>query len=203
MTLANGKKLSAASGTLQLAAAERRETNSALARWPPAPGLCAGRNRILGSDPASNLFETGAGNIRMNPEGLLANIADAGKVAPFQPWAKGLYEYRQRNLLKDDPMASCLPPGGPRQFQARQRDSDRRAARAQAYLCDVRRRQSQLAPDQSGWPRPSSRDEVTPTYYGDSVGKWEGDTLVDRHASVSTSDSGSPTAACRTPRTCI
>ena len=53
----------------------------------------------------------------MNRDGLLANIADAGKVAPFQPWAKGLYEYRQRNLLKDDPMASCLPPGGPRQFQ--------------------------------------------------------------------------------------
>ena len=55
--------------------------------------------------------------IPMNDEGILRNIADADRVAPFQPWAKALYEYRQRNLLKDDPFLHCLPPGGPRQFQ--------------------------------------------------------------------------------------
>ena len=53
----------------------------------------------------------------MNDDGLLLNLADADRVAPFQPWAKAVYEYRQRNLLKDDPLARCLPPGGPRQFQ--------------------------------------------------------------------------------------
>jgi hypothetical protein len=34
----------------------------------------------------------------MNDEGILRNIADADRVAPFQPWAKAVYEYRQRNL---------------------------------------------------------------------------------------------------------
>ena len=45
----------------------------------------------------------------MNADGLLASIADAGKVAPFQPWAKGLYEYRQKTLLKDDPVPLSTP----------------------------------------------------------------------------------------------
>ncbi len=53
----------------------------------------------------------------MTKDGLLLNIADAGKVAPFQPWAKGLYEYRQKSMLRDDPTVSCLPPSGPRQFE--------------------------------------------------------------------------------------
>ncbi len=28
----------------------------------------------------------------MDRDGLLANLNDAGKVAPFQPWAKGDYD---------------------------------------------------------------------------------------------------------------
>jgi hypothetical protein len=48
--------------------------------------------------------------------GLLTNVADAARVAPFQTWARDLYVYRQRAFLKDDPMfLHCLPPGGPRQ----------------------------------------------------------------------------------------
>ena len=53
----------------------------------------------------------------MNDEGLLRNISDADRVAPFLPWSKAVYVYRQRNLLKDDPLNRCLPPGGPRLFQ--------------------------------------------------------------------------------------
>ena len=40
------------------------------------------------------------------------------KVAPFQRWARDLFELRQRNRLADDPQyLYCLPPGGPRQYQ--------------------------------------------------------------------------------------
>ena len=42
----------------------------------------------------------------MNDEGLLRSLADASRVAPFQPWAKAVYEYRQRNLLKEDPLTT-------------------------------------------------------------------------------------------------
>src|SRR6185369_16738533 len=55
--------------------------------------------------------------ITMDKDGLLKNLADVEKVAPFQPWARDLYKFRQANLLRDDPAARCIPSGGPRQFQ--------------------------------------------------------------------------------------
>src|SRR5262245_45991623 len=73
-------------------------------RWPdgrirlgPAPG----NKGYWGTASTKVLVENSAGKIAMTEDGLLLNIADADKVAPFQPWAKALYEYRQRNLLKD------------------------------------------------------------------------------------------------------
>ena len=66
---------------------------------------------------AKVLVENSAAKVAMNDDGLLANLADIDKVAPFKPWARAVYEFRQRTLLKDDPLGRCLPPGGPRQFQ--------------------------------------------------------------------------------------
>jgi hypothetical protein len=143
-------------------------------RLGPAPGEVG----YWANPSVASLIENTAGNIRMNSEGLLANIADAAKVAPFQPWAKGLYEYRQRTLLKDDPMAVCLPPGGPRQFQApygirivEQPDRQRMFVLSQGgnrnwRLIDL---------DGRKLPNP---DDATPTFFGYSSGKWEGDTLT-------------------------
>src|SRR5690606_32795359 len=50
----------------------------------------------------SSLFERGV-HVEMDEHGLLADIDDAPKVAPFRPWALALYRYRQQNGLKDDP----------------------------------------------------------------------------------------------------
>ena len=114
----------------------------------------------------------------MNRDGLLANIADAGKVAPFQPWAKGLYEYRQRDLLKDDPMASCLPPGGPRQFQAPyglQILEEPERKRILVMSGGGNRNWRLINMDGRALP---NLDNASPTYFGYSVGNWEGDTLV-------------------------
>jgi hypothetical protein len=173
--LANGKKLNAAPAPFL----KISETAKPTPRWPdghPRLGVVPGVTGYWTSTAASVLEEAGF-NVRINAEGLLANVADAGKVAPFQPWAKGLYEYRQKTLLKDDPMASCLPPGGPRQFQV-------------PYgLQIIEQPEKQRIFVMSGggnrnWRlihldgRAHQPDDVIPTYYGDSVGKWEGDTLV-------------------------
>lgn len=130
------------------------------------------------ADPSSSsLVENGA-KIRMNRDGLLANLADAAKIAPFQPWAKALYLYRQKNRLKDDPMASCLPPGGPRQFQVpygvqilEQPD------RKRIFIMSGGGNRNWRLVYLDGRPLPESED-ATPTYFGNSVGRWEGDTLV-------------------------
>src|SRR5690242_6527996 len=119
LTLASGKKIAQAPPFIKLAGAR---TGKEAPRWPNGHvrlGVVPGGKGFWADANPGGLYETSAGNIRMNYEGLLANVADAGKVAPFQPWATALYELRQRNFLKDDPMAYCLPPGGPRQFQDR------------------------------------------------------------------------------------
>lgn len=150
-------------------------------RWPdghPRLGALPGESGYWAYPSEASLVETSAGKIRMNENGLLANLSDAAKVAPFQPWAKGLYEYRQRSLLKDDPMVSCLPPGGPRMFQVAHgvkflEQPDRQRIFVMSGGGNHNWRLIYL----DGRPVPNPEDE-SPTYFGYSSGKWDGDTLV-------------------------
>jgi hypothetical protein len=124
------------------------------------------------------LVENAGVTVPMNGEGLLLNIADADRVAPFQPWAKALYLHRQRTLLTDDPLARCLPPGGPRQFQMNsgfQFVEQPELGRMLVLLGGGDRNWRMIYTD--GRPAAQSADVVL-GYYGTSVGRWDGDTLV-------------------------
>jgi len=150
-------------------------------RWPdghPRLGVVPGETGYWSNPSAASLVDSQAGNIRMDQDGLLANIADAGKVAPFQPWAKGLYEYRQRTLLKDDPMLSCLPPGGPRVFQvAHGVQFLEQPERQRIFVMSGGGNRNWRLIYLDGRALPKSED-VTPTYFGYSSGHWDGNTLV-------------------------
>jgi len=159
----------------------------AVAANPPAPrwpdghvrlGPAPGQKGYWGTASAFSLVEKSTTPIRMDAAGLLKNLSDADRVAPFQPWAKAIYEYRQRNLLRDDPAARCLPPGGPRQFQTPngfQFVEQRELGRILVLLGGGNRNWRAIYTD--GRPL-APADEVVAGYYGTSVGKWEGDTLV-------------------------
>lgn len=180
VTLANGRRFNDAP---YAPVARAKQASRPAPRWPnghvrlgPEPGQAG--YWANPSKPA--LYEDTGAAIAMNYEGILNNIADAGKVAPFQPWAKALYEYRQRTLLKDDPMAACLPPGGPRQFQVPfgvQFLEDPNRPRVFVLSRGANRNWRNI--DLDGREL-TNGDDVTPTYYGYSVGQWEGDTLVIR-----------------------
>jgi hypothetical protein len=126
---------------------------------------------------AVSLVEDGV-SVEIAPNGKLANLADAAKVAPFQPWALALYQHRQQNDFKDDPMKVCIGPGNPRQMHTPgglRIIQDRNLQRV--YLL--------FGGGNHGWRtifidgrEPPSPDEVTATFYGLSVGRWEGETLV-------------------------
>jgi Family of unknown function (DUF6152) len=150
-------------------------------RWPdghPRLGVAPGETGYWASPSAASLVDSAAGNIRMDKDGLLASAADAGKVAPFQPWAKGLYEYRQHALLKDDPMLSCLPPAGPRLFQvAHGVQFIEQPERKRVFVLSGGGNRNWRLIYLDGRALPQSED-VTPTYWGYSSGHWEGDTLV-------------------------
>jgi hypothetical protein len=143
-------------------------------RWPDGQvrlGPAPGKKGYWGAASASSLVEHA---VPINDEGILRNIADAGRVAPFQPWAKAVYEYRQRSLLKDDPFTRCLPPGGPRQFQTPhgfQFIEQKQLGRILVLTGGGDRNWRVIYTD--GRPQ-GQADEAVRTYYGSSVGHWEG-----------------------------
>ena len=152
--------------------------SSALARRSRETGAAAGKKGYWGTPSATVLVENTGVTIPMNRDGLLANIADADKVAPFQPWAKAVYEYRQRTLFKDDPYNRCMPPGGVRHFQ-------NPYGFQFVEQPDIGRILLLMGGGDRNWRiiytdgRPMGhKDELVLTYYGASTGRWDGDTLV-------------------------
>jgi hypothetical protein len=150
-------------------------------RWPNGHvrlGPPPGGKGYWGAPSAKVLVENITAKPAMNDDGLLANIAEIDKVAPFRPWARALYEFRQRTLLNDDPIGRCLPPGGPRQFQMPhgfQFIEQPELGRILVLLGGGNRNWRIISTD--GRPAGAASEAVA-SFYGTSIGKWEGDTLV-------------------------
>lgn len=87
---------------------------------------------------------------------------------PFQPWAERLYRERQ---TKDDPAMRCLPLGLPRFFNSPFKLIQTRSVIAVLYEIHTLYRQIFL----DRRPLPIAPN---PTWFGYSVGHWEGDALV-------------------------
>jgi hypothetical protein len=97
---------------------------------------------------------------------------------PFQPWARALFDYRRENLEKDDPHARCIPNGGIRQLQTPFGLEIIQAPHVnRIYILSGGGNHTFRVVFLDGRPHPDG-DEVNPTYFGHSVGRWEGDTLV-------------------------
>jgi hypothetical protein len=93
--------------------------------------------------------------------------------APYQPWAaaKVLESFNKRGI--DDPAALCLPPGVPRLhlvglFPIEIVQTPKKVVLMYEYMNVFR----------SIPIGGSHATDLVPTYLGDSVGRWEGDTLV-------------------------
>ena len=136
--------------------------------------------RLPGGKP-----DLGNGKGSWNPR-IIENIAGVGpgeparkaveKIidVPFLPWAREVYEKRLADLQRDDPEARCLPPGIPRLFQTpfpfqifQMTDRVLFVFEGGAHFW--------RAVFTDG--RPHAKDP-NPSYLGDSIGHWEGDTLV-------------------------
>ena len=177
-----GKKLFTMS-----AAPPRLDNNQAARPTPRGPdgkprlGPAAGERGYWGSPSVGSLMQTGA-NVQVDANGLLRNIADVDKVAPFQRWARDLYEWRQRVFLKDDPLfLFCKPPGGPRQFQLPygvQFVQEPLRQRIWVLIGGGNHNWRFIYTDGRKQDDPNQSDFGHALYYGRAVGQWEGDTLV-------------------------
>jgi len=99
-----------------------------------------------------------------------------GDDVPFLPWTLAMHEYNASNAVVYDPEGFCLPPGGPRAFGTPYpaeilQDDDRIIIifEGGAHVW----REIHL----DGREHPTG-DALNPTYFGHSVGHWEGNTLV-------------------------
>lgn len=108
---------------------------------------------------------------------FLVDPADVDRVAPFKPWSRELFLARQANLGLHDPHPRCSGNGGPRTFDTPYGvDFVQDAARQRILiLVGWSRRWREIHMD--GRPHPDL-DTYTPTFFGHSVGHWDGDTLV-------------------------
>jgi hypothetical protein len=99
---------------------------------------------------------------------------DEYKMSPFQPGGEALlYQQNTGDVRVDEPRALCMPagfPAGMTQFNPIQ------IFQTPKYFVLVHefQRMTRIIP-LDGRPH---RQGIEPTYYGDSVGRWEGDTLV-------------------------
>ncbi len=103
-----------------------------------------------------------------------ATVFDRSKMAPFQPGGEALfYEPRTGDPRRDEPRAFCMPSGFPSNLFG---PYPVQIVQSPAWLVMVHEydRMTRLVP-LDGRPH---RTDIEPTFYGDPVGRWEGDTLV-------------------------
>lgn len=93
--------------------------------------------------------------------------------APYQPWAakKVLEAYNRRGI--DDPTGLCLPPGLPRAFNVSLFPIQIVQTPQQVIFLFEYMSMFRVIPLNAKHP-----DDLIPSYMGNSVGRWEGDTLV-------------------------
>ena len=93
---------------------------------------------------------------------------------PYQLWAKALYDYRRNNEF--EPHTRCKPSGGARQFVTPYGTEFVEARDLQEiFIFDIGGPHTFRTIFMDGKPHPK---DLVPSYYGDSRGHWEGDSLV-------------------------
>jgi hypothetical protein len=158
--------------------------------WPAAPA--AGQGATI--DPAGGSQSLASlANRRSDPAGAAPRTADGkpdlsglwgpdrnfiyditsalkpGEGLPLQPWA---LKTTQERMSKDDPEANCLPAGVPRMAPYPWKIVQTPTLIVFLYEGNIHTYRQVFL---DGRAHPKDADS---TWYGDSTGKWEGDTLV-------------------------
>jgi len=131
-----------------------------------APSLSA-QHVNLGSAPdKKGYWETrpGAGGFRPT------------EAVPFQPWAKAVFDYRQKTQSIDSPLVNCKPAPGPSFFNSPGFEFVDVPELKSLFILNIAGPHSWRVVYLDGRPHPT---DLRPTFLGHSIGHWEGnDTLV-------------------------
>jgi len=110
------------------------------------------------------------GNNDDGPPGLKPKVSEV----PFQPWAKALFLYRQTHEI--EPYGRCKPAGGFRNMATPYGTEFVQVPEQQRmYIFQTGGPHSFRPIYMDGRPHPKESD---PSYYGHSVGRYEGDSII-------------------------
>jgi hypothetical protein len=111
------------------------------------------------------------------PMGYLRDLTkDLNEPAPFQPWAKAVFDERSAGLhWKEEPDANCLPQGVPKVLLAPAPWRIVQTPERIFFVHEAFNLWWQVFVD--GREFVPGKD-ITPTWHGYSTGKWDGDTLI-------------------------
>jgi hypothetical protein len=104
--------------------------------------------------------------------GDMARNLKPGEV-PYQPWAEELFKYRRSTNSKDDPTASCIVGGVPRSDFVGYPFKILQVPGMVAILYEAVHSYRQIFSDGRPFPK-----DPNPSWFGYSVGRWEGDAFV-------------------------
>jgi hypothetical protein len=96
---------------------------------------------------------------------------------PMQPWARALSQYRSATVDLYPPLVGCKPAGGPGFFNAPGFEIVEAPELKSIFILNIAGPHSWRVIYMDGRPHPAG-DALRPTFFGHSVGHWEGDTLV-------------------------
>jgi hypothetical protein len=142
---------------------------------PLAPRFADGHPDL--GNAAGSWEPPGVGDMAGTGRGFAGTAQPEKKIdVPFLAWAKNLFEERNANVTKDDPEGYCLPPGIPRMY-------------ATSFPFQIYQMPNRILFVFEGgahmWRvvymdgrKHTPREKLNPTYLGEGIGRWEGDTLM-------------------------
>lgn len=153
---------------------------AASAQWlklplPGTPRLPDGKPNLTAPAPRTADGKTDLSGIwRADSGRYLSNLAGDGVEVPMYPWAAAVYKERRDTLARDKPQVRCMPHGVPDAmlvagipFKLVQTPG------ITIVLYEEFNQYRQIFTDGRALPV-----DPNPTWFGYSIGKWEGDTFV-------------------------
>jgi hypothetical protein len=138
----------------------------------PAPARAGRRGGPTGPAPKTADGKPDLSGVWGTDRPLVVDIRGAlpkGETLPMQPWAAKLTNERKS---KDDPEANCLPTGVPRLAPYPMKFIQLPNLFVILFEGNIHSYR-QIFLDRTTHPK-----DLNPTWYGDSIGHWDGDTLV-------------------------
>src|SRR5438132_8351366 len=141
----------------------------------PTPRWSDGRVNLSQVPGIKGFWNVGTGS-PIGPAGLPGNLTI--DQVPFQDWARALFDFRRSRGGLDDPHARCQPAGGMRFFTVPNgMEFIDQPELSRVFIIDGENRDWRRIGMEPGRKHPSE-DQLNPSYFGDSIGHWEGETLV-------------------------